>query len=242
MVTFKNKSIKTTVIFITILICFCSCSKIQGDNEPVIISGLGNFKVAKVRGIYNIILVQDTLNMIVVSGSEHLNSISAGVIDDTLEITDHKNLSLKPGRNTLEVHFKKLEYLTTYDAVHVTNTDTLNVERFSYDALGEISEAELALNCNYLFLCTSANTLGNIKLSGRANYFSIFNRYGSSIIAPDLKCREVFVTTQSIGNDYVYATDFLQVYIWGPGNIYYRGNPLTDVVEKTGPGNLVRLN
>jgi hypothetical protein len=242
MVRSKNKSIGTGVLFFLILGFFCSCSKIPDGNEPVIIPGLANFTAAKIRGIYNIILIQDTVNMIIISGDEHLNSISARVTDDTLEVANRKNLSFRPGRNTLEIHFRNLEYLTTFDAVHVTNSDTLEAERFYYDALGEISEADLVVDCDYLFLCTSANTLGNIKLSGRAGYFSIFNRYGSSIIASDLKSREVFVTTQSIGNDYVNASDFLQAYIWGPGNIYYTGNPVTDVVERTGSGNLLRVN
>jgi predicted nucleic acid-binding protein len=205
-------------------------------------SDIGDFSAIRIKGIYDIVLVQDTVNIIIISGNEHINSISAEVINDTLNITDHKNISLRPGRNNLEIHFKKLEYLITLNAVHVTNSDTLRSEHFYYDALGEISETDLMVNCNFLYLCTSANTLGNIKLRGKAGCLSIFNRYGSSVIASDLQCRDVYVTNQSIGNDYVNASDFLQVYLRGKGNIFYSGNPVTDVVERTGSGNLVRVN
>lgn len=218
----------------------CGCKK--PDDGQFIISGLDNFRASRIKGIYNIILVKDTANMIIVSGHEHLSSTRAEVVNDTLNIEDSRTISLKPGRNNLELHFREMEYLETLDAVNVTNTDTINAESFSYAALGEISEAELLVNCDYVFVCTSANTLGNIKFRGKAGYFSVFNRYGSSIIASDLKCREVSVTSQSIANDYINASELLQVYIEGPGNIYYSGNPLTDVAERIGTGNLLRIN
>jgi hypothetical protein len=242
MVRFFYERLRALGLIFTTLFFFSSCGKILSEDEIIVKPDLENFSVARIEGIYNIVLVQDTINMVILSGNEHLNSISAMVINDTLNIRDHRNICLKPGRNDLEIHFRNLKYLITMDAVYVANTDTLRAETFYYDALGEISETDLLINCNYLYLCTSANTLGNIKLRGKAEYLSVFNRYGSSVIASDLQCREVYVTSQSIGNDYVNARDFLQVYLRGQGNIFYCGRPVTDIAERTGSGNLIRIN
>ncbi|HEX2975535.1 MAG TPA: DUF2807 domain-containing protein, partial [Bacteroidales bacterium] len=146
-----------------------------------------------------------------------------------------------PGRNKLYLHFSNLEYLRTNDPVKIVSRDTLKTDRFYWDALGEIAEGNILIDCNYLCMCTSANTLGSFHFTGKTTSCDLFIRYGSKVNAEDLICRDAIVTSESIGDIIVNATENLSVYIWSNGNIYYTGNPLTTIAEQKGSGQLLKL-
>jgi len=89
---------------------------------------------------------------------------------------------------------------------------------------------------------TSPNTLGYIHFTGKANGCLLWNRYGSSMIADSLLCKEAEVYNESIGNVNVNVTDNIKAFIRGPGNICYHGAPVIKVMEATGAGKLIRLD
>ena len=109
---------------------FVSCQKIffnEDDRTREIL--LEDFHAVKIKGIYNIILTQDSTNRLVITGKNNINSISAVIKDDTLIINDHRRMSLNPDMNTLALHFSNLEYMVTYDPANVSNTDTIKADR-----------------------------------------------------------------------------------------------------------------
>ncbi|HEX2920702.1 MAG TPA: DUF2807 domain-containing protein [Bacteroidales bacterium] len=220
-----------------------SCQEIlfRDDEEEREIS-LDSFKFVELSGIYNLELVQDSMNKLVISGKNNIQFIEGIVKNDTLQIKDNKKISVKPGRNKLYLHFSNLEYLTTNDPVNISSRDTLRSDIFYWDALGEIVEANLLIDCNYLCMCTSANTLGMFRFSGNAENCDFFIRYGSIVHSENLICKNVIVTSETVGDITVNASENLSAYIRSNGNIYYRGNPQTAVAEQKGSGQLLRLN
>lgn len=220
----------------------CSCQKILfDDNEGTRTLLTGGFSSARIKGICNLVLVQDSTERIVVSGSNNIDAVKAAVINDTLVIDDGRGFSLNTKKNTIEIHFRTLEHLVTFDPVNLSNEGTLKGDRFSWDGIGEIAEASLLLDHNLVIICNSANTLGSIKLSGKVETLVIFNRYGGNVQADRLVCRNADITNESAGDVYVNASDQLVAYIWGPGNIYYHGDPVTSVREVKGTGQLIRI-
>lgn len=203
---------------------------------------LGDFNAVEISGIYNLVLIQDSANSLVITGSNNINSIDAIIKDDTLIIVNHKKISLNPLKNRLTLHFSNLNHMVTYDPVNVSNMDTIKADQFIYDAIGEISEVNLVVDCNYFAIDNSANTLGYLYLSGRTNSCVLFNRYGGSIFADRLFCKSAEITNESIGDIYVNASDNIKAFIWGPGNIYFYGNPVIEIAEKRGNGKIIRLN
>jgi hypothetical protein len=219
-----------------------SCQKLFfSDEENSRKIMLEDFQAVKISGIYDILLVQDSENKLIITGKNDINSVDAIIVDDTLVIRDHKKKLFNPNRNTLTLHFRSLGHIITYDPVKITNSDTIHSNRLFYDALGEIAEASLTVVCNYFQLVNSANTLGTFNIYGKTEYCSFFNRYGSSIDAGGLTCKYADITNESVGDVYVNASENLRVYIWGPGSIYYYGNPFTEIAERNGEGLLVRL-
>jgi len=233
---------KKILYFIFLLLLFSSCQEILfNDNEQKKELLLENFNVVRIFGLYNIVLIQDSTDRVVINGKNDVNSITAVVINDTLTIDDHKNLSFNPNKNTLFLHFKDLKYLITYDPVNVLNLDTIKVLNFLFDAIGEIAEVKLVIDCDYFQLHNSANTLGHFYISGKSNSCMFFNRYGCSIYADSLFCKNGKIINESVGDVYVNVSERLYIFIWGPGNIYYYGTPQIDLVEKKDKGKVIPI-
>jgi Putative auto-transporter adhesin, head GIN domain len=220
-----------------------SCQKILfNEDERTRELSFEDFHAVKIKGIYNIVLTQDSTDRLVIIGRNNISSIDAVIRDDTLIIDDHRRMSLNPGMNTLVLHFSNLEYMVTYDPVNVSNTDTIKADRFSYDAIGEIAEVRLVVDCNSIIVFNSANTLGYLYFYGNANYCTFCNRYGSCIFADNLSCRYAEIINESAGDVYINASDNIEAYIWGPGNIYYYGAPVIEIAEKRGDGRVIPIN
>lgn len=239
----KNRMKKNSIYLVFILFLTASCQKIFFNEEESIREiHFENFHAVKFYGIYNIILVYDSINSLVITGKNDVNSIKAMVKNDTLIIDDQKKMSFNPNKNTLVLHFKNLQFMVTYDPVNISNTNTLKAEEFLYEALGEITEGRLTVDCNNFTFVNSANTLGYFYLNGIVNYCTIFNRYGSAVFADDLLCRNAEIINESIGDVHINASETIKAFIWGPGNICYYGSPVIEIAERRGDGRLIRLN
>jgi hypothetical protein len=231
-------------IFIVFAALFAlSCQKIffnedEGQREI----NLEDFHSVRITGIYNLVLIQDSTNKLVVTGRNDINSINAVVKNDTLIISNHIKKSFNTEKNRLDLHFRTLTHLVTSDPVNVSTTGSIKTDHFLFEAIGEIAEVRLAIDCDFLYAMTSANTLGYIHFTGKANGCLLWNRYGSSMIADSLLCKEAEVYNESIGNVNVNATDNIKAFIRGPGNICYHGAPVIKVMETTGAGKLIRLD
>ena len=220
-----------------------SCQKILFDDDITTREiFFEDFNAVRIYGIYNIILVQDSTDRLIITGSNDIRSVDATVENDTLIIDDHKKMSFNPNKNRLVLHFSTLKYLETNDPVNISNTDTIKADRFKYDGIGEITEARLVIDCGQLIVSNSANTLGYFHFIGRAEYCLLWNRYGSGMFADSLFCRDADIYTESIGPVNVNASDHIRAFIRGPGNIYYHGNPVIEIVEKKGEGKIIQLD
>jgi hypothetical protein len=219
-----------------------SCQKIFfNESESTREILLKDFHAVKIYGIYNISLVQDSANSLVIKGKNDIGSIDAVVLNDTLIINNHKKMSLNTSRNTIALHFSNLRFMVTYDPVNVSNEDTIKAEQFLFDGLGEIAEVSLTVDCNSLVVSSSANTLGNFHFKGKSKYCMFFSRYGCSIFADSLVNENSEIINESIGDIYINSSGHIKAYIWGNGNIYYHGNPVIELAEKRGNGRMIRL-
>jgi hypothetical protein len=219
-----------------------SCQKILfNDDETTRILSLEKFNAAEISGIFNIVLIQDSTNKLVIKGNNDINSIKANIKDGILVIDDPGKMSFNSDKNTIELHFSKLEYLTAFNPVNVSNEDTIRGDLFVFNAVVEVAEVNLVVDCN-VFVVSSANTIGSFRLSGKADYCALYCRFGCNFFARDLSCRIAEVFNESIGDVHVTAFENLRAYIRGPGNIYYYGTPVIEIIEKRGEGKIIHLN
>jgi hypothetical protein len=232
-------------LFFIVLASFwaISCQELLfNDDEITREIMLKDFHYLEVNGIFNIVLIQDSTNRLVIKGGNNISTIDALIKRDSLIIDDHKKLSLNHAKNTLTLHFTDLDYIKFNDPVNVSNQDTLKTEVLTVVAVGGIAEVRMVIDCNIFELINHANTLGYFNFIGHANNCSISNRYGSAVFADSLFCKNADINNESIGAVSVSASDNIEATIRGSGNIYYHGTPVIKINELTGKGRVIRLD
>ena len=219
-----------------------SCQKILFDEDEIAREiRPGDFSSIDVRGVFDILLIQDSADRIELKGKKDIRTIDVGIESGILKISDPVNMSFNTKRNNLIIHFRSIENLTLWNPVTINNTDTLRLNMFILAAIAEVVEVNLKVNCNGLIV-SSANSLGHFNLIGKADYLFMESWYGCSFLADRLSCRQAEIVHESIGDVYVNASETITAFIRGPGNIYYRGNPEIRIAEKKGDGKLIHLN
>jgi hypothetical protein len=233
----------TIICFTVATLTFLSCKEVlfHGEERTREIH-LGNFHAVSISGIYNIVLIQDSANKLKISGTNNINSIDAIIKNDPLFISDHKKMSFNPDKDRLVLHFSDLKFMVTYDPVNISSSGTIQAAQFSYEALGEIVEARMTLDCENFYFVDSGYTLGFFYFSGNTRSCLLWNRYGSTIFADSLYCRDAEVINGSVGDVFVNASDNIRASIRGPGNIYFHGTPVIEIAEKKGSGSIIPLH
>ena len=235
------KKLIICIAIASILIVSCREILFNGDEDTRELF-FENFHAVQFSGIYNIVLIQDSTNRLEITGKNNISSIDGIIKDDTLTIDDHKNRYFNPNRNTLYLHFSNLKFIACNDPVNLTNKDTIKADQLAFYAIGEIAEVRLVLKCNYFLALNDANTLGYLHFVGKTDGCLIWDRYGSCMYADSLVCRYAAIYNQSVGDISINATDKLDAFFRGPGNIYYRGNPVINIGERSGTGKLIKLD
>lgn len=235
---------KKIFIYFTLASLFSvSCNELLFNDELTTRTIMfGDFHAVKISGIYDIVLVQDSANRLDITGRNDINSIKASVIDDTLIIDNHKKMTFNPNKNKLVIHFSNVGYMVTNDPANVTNSDTIHAGQFIFEAFGEIVEAKMVFNCDNLYFVSYPYSLGFFHFSGKCNSCILSNSYGSTIFADSLHCKYAEVITTSVGDVFVNASENISAYLLGPGNIYYHGNPVIEIVEEKGTGRMIPLH
>ncbi|HUX56421.1 MAG TPA: DUF2807 domain-containing protein [Bacteroidales bacterium] len=238
-----KKKMKNILFYIIIASLFIlSCQKILFNDEVNTREiALNDFHEVRFYGIYNIVLIQDSTNRLVITGQNDINSIDAVSKDGMLIIDNHKKMPFNPNKNTLTLHFTNLDYMSTWDPVNISNRDTLKTDHFLYDAVGEIAEVRLTVDCNNFKIENYTNTLGYFYINGKANNCTFINSYGCSIFADSLFCKSAEIVNVSVGDVHVNASESIKVSINGPGNICYYGSPVIEIAERRGNGKLIQL-
>jgi hypothetical protein len=202
----------------------------------------GDFHAVKISGIYNFVLIQDSTNRLVITGKNDINSIDALIKNDTLIIDDHKKISFNPNKNSLTLHFSNLKYIESSDPINLSNKDTIRADQFSLVAGGEIAEVRLVFKCKHFYAVNNSNTLGYFHFIGKTETSWMWNRYGSKMYADSLHCKDAAIYNESIGDVNINASDNIDAFIRGPGNIGYYGTPVINIIEKRGNGKIIRLD
>jgi hypothetical protein len=235
-------NIKNIFTVIAILLGISACTEVLfSDEEQTKTFYPGSFNAVIVEGTCNLVLIQDSADMVIVRGTGRIDRIEVISVNDTLFIKDKTAFRTEPGRNTIELHLTGISYLATLHPVNLLSKGALKGDLLSVEGIGEIAEGRLYLDFNSVSFSNSANTLGNIRLIGKADYLSVFNRYGSNVFADSLRCRQADITNESAGDVFVSAHELLNAFILGTGNIYYIGEPVACLKERKGSGQMINI-
>ena len=164
--------------------------------------------------------------------------ITTDVYNGDLQIGVSPDVSLSDFTLTLHITIPELAAVAVNSVATVTSQDSFDgdVLLLAMNSVGNIS-----LNIDVNEVYSADNSVGTIDLRGTAiTHYAAVSSVGS-IMSYDLYTDTTVVATNSVGNAYVRASEFLRATINSTGSIYYKGHPEIQLVDN-GTGSLIDAN
>ncbi|MBU0487109.1 MAG: DUF2807 domain-containing protein [Bacteroidetes bacterium] len=222
----------------------CDCFKSTGDFVEVE-RDAGEFTDVFIKGNEDIVLVQDTVNRIIVRAGEHLidmveTKVSNGClyIDNKIRCIWARKYDARP---VVTIHAKNFRYINSEGVGDVFCSNTIvQPDTFSMEVYNAMGVFHLSLNARASSIAFHTGP-GDLELSGKAGISYIYSNGFGILDAQHFDADTTVVTLMNLGDAYVSAGYFLAAGINYLGNVYYRGNPTTIINNDAGEGALIFL-
>ncbi len=243
---------KKIYLIILLLPILFSCQKtldcFSGSGKEVVIEQtLANFDSLMVADVFDVHLIQDTINQIKIEGHKKFaESVSFNISDNTLVLkSDHKCKFSKPEKDKISVFLrvKKICKIRLTASSKLFSDNVLeNDNEIGLVSLTKYTEADLKLNCKVFYFWNMHLNGGKIKLSGQVDRLKLWNTSLNSVDAKDLIAKNVLVSNNSKADCTVRVLNKLDCTIKNTGNVYYYGNPeVVNLNDSVGKGKLIRI-
>ena len=224
-----------------------ACLKRSGDNIKKILNP-GEFSRVYLKEHLNYVMVQDTVNYIVIEGGSNLvGFVDCSIIDNELVVSNNnkcKFLRYKTEKITVEIHFREIDQLIFQGTELLTNRNNWNFNQISIvlkDAGGSMNLTNFTGNTLNL---VNSHGWGDITLSGGVNFFRaemIGNGYFDSqnfIVQDSISVISSSSTLSKLNSD----SCLLKAQLRATGDVWYYGDPFQIWKEELGSGKLVNMN
>jgi hypothetical protein len=186
-------------------------------------------------GVFDIVLVQDTMEYAIVAcGENHLQHIQTEVGNGSLNLYDNVSCkwSRKYQRTRIEVHLKNLTFLKVHESSNIRTEDTLRLEHIWIYARSDFSEIDLALDASSVKFEGSKKTVGKYYLKGHAGFLEAVTYVGTILDAGNLQVDSAHVFNHSMGDVVVDVTKKLEATLTGAGNIVLERRPGQTLIHR----------
>ncbi len=241
---------KKEYLIILLLPILFSCQKtfdcFSGSGKEVVIEQeLANFDSLIVADVFDVHLIQDTINQIKIEGHKNFaESVSFNISENTLVLkSEHKCKFSKPekAKVTIFLRVKKISKIRLTSSSKLFSDNVLeNDSEIGLVSEAKYTEADLKLNCKVFYFWNIHLNGGKIKLSGQVDRLKLWNTSLNSVDAKDLIAKNVIVSNNSKADCTVRALKSLDCTIKNTGNVYYYGNPeVINLNSSVGKGKLI---
>jgi hypothetical protein len=242
-----------------ILICFIfsllsctkaderSCLKKSGDSTKLILTP-GEFKRIYLKEHIDYVMVQDTINYVIIEGGENLvGFIDCSIIDNELVISNKNKcnfLRYKTSKVTVEIHFKTIENLVFQGTGFLTNRNIWNFNQMNIilkDAGGTMKINNLQGSTINLI---NTHGWGDIYLAGNVNYFRADLDGNGYFDSRNFHVEDsISVISNSSTISKLNADNCsLKAQLNATGDLWYFGNPSNIWKQELGTGRVIDKN
>ena len=221
------------------------CFKFNGSQVVKEIS-LDYFDKLELHQHVEFVLVQDTINKVILKGGENLlNDISLTVLDNILTVKNNNKCNFLRRYDKVvkaEIHFINLLALDFRGTENVTNIGTLNSFWFKMVLIEGSGSVNLNLNTEIVNVYSASFT--DFTFTGQAGQAEFTLTSNSFCDTYGLKLKKSLkIESSSLGLVKVNADKVeLKAEINYGGNINYIGYPTNKILNKNGKGDLVDMN
>jgi hypothetical protein len=231
-------------------ICFLSsCDKdsacLKGAGSVVTEDRTGTESFDKIFLNHNINLqiTQDSnVSVIAVGGENLLSRIITKVEDGTLKISSENKCSfLRDYDNLITVYLKvpnikNIEYIGFGD---ITSNGVLNFPELTIDSREGTGNVNLTLNSTNLYLKQHTGP-ADFNIHGFSKFLFIYTNGNGWMYCQDMVAEKAHISSNGTGDVFVNAVNELRVELRSIGNVNYYGNPLLNVTEHSGSGEILK--
>lgn len=242
-----------SIIVLSLILISCkkaedrTCWKANGD---VTITEINlnhlSYKGIKVFDNIDVNLIADTTDFMVINSYENrINHFTYLVVDNLLELRDESNchfLRNTDKKTTIDIHYSNISIISLKGTGLITskspivNNDYLHIH--SHNCNGEI---DIEVNTSSLQVKLVNGTL-NGQIIGRAINAEIFHFGYSNVNFEELLIDNLNITNKSDADVYVTSNSTLAVELLSLGDIYYKGNPTTEILTNSKGSKLINNN
>ncbi len=220
-------------------------NELYSDNREMVREvKLKPYDYVRIWSVGNIRLVEDTVCKAIVKGKKSVvENISFRQEDKRVLVGEERENQWYRGTDKplVEFHFTSLRYFRIEEPASVWSEDTIHTRHLSIIAANELSDVDLILDAQSVFLENWTTNTGVYQFSGKCNKLHA-KLFGSGRLqAEKLNASHGVIEQHSIGNGYLSVDDTLEVYTKSKGNIYYTGDPEKIIFEQHASGRLIRM-
>ena len=226
------------LIFILSTALFCSCDNIHGSGHiQTEKRTVDRFDGVQASGSMDIEVTNgDNVSVEVEADDNALQYIVTEVEGGLLDVYFKPNMSFSNVHAKIYVTAPGLKRLFVKGSGNITSKN--GIQNNSSITTRISGSGDITATVNAPDVKAEISGSGNLSLQGRCKNFE-----GSISGSGDLKCSDLLsenveVSIFGSGNAHVYASVRLKASTTGSGDIYYRGNPSSPEISKTGSGNV----
>ena len=195
---------------------------------------LSEFSALHVHNIFNIELVPDTCNKIVMqAGKNLLNSTKIEQNGTAVHLYNSSRCAMFKGfeKVNLRIHFSNIDTLNVWEACEIVSEQAIENNLF-INMQATMCDIRLHLDNNSTKLANVNKAGGSIELYGQSTNANFAVNYTAQLNARNLKTENTTIVSTTIMDCTVYATKKLTATANRNGKILYAGNPAEVNVKK----------
>jgi hypothetical protein len=241
--------IPCSIIISATILCFLiqckteECFKGSGP-DGIIQVETGYFREVNINGIFDVILVQDTVSYVEFEGGKDMLQYVKAENTDSILWIDNSNscLFLKDYKKIKSfVHFSDLNVINFFEPCKIRSQNPLT-DDFSLLVPADIADLDIELNNNNFFFYNHQTSGGNYVFRGKCTNCYLMGFYTARIDASQLTTSVMTIENHSAVDYYVRAEETLHVQIYNRGNVYYYDAPEVVIDTIDGTGKVFKVN
>jgi hypothetical protein len=251
----------TTLLILLLLLtgliftgCIHQLHRVEGNYDVTTETReVGNFLRVFNEGEFDVYIIQDSLEEIIIEAESNLIPLIRTRLDGTALVID--------SQDNLQPNFPMMVYVHTAELneIKLSGSGLMQAEdiatgdmEISISGSGDIFFSGSALNVTTSIpgsgsmdlglTCTELNAdisgSGNMEIVGTANNGDFHISGSGSVNAYDFTLQDCHITISGSGSTYVTVEHYLNVNISGSGSVYYLGSPVIET-KITGSGSII---
>lgn len=239
------RNIYSILLLCLVLVSSCTDDALFNSGDTITRTvQLADYSVIEVESTFEIELVSDTVNKVLVTCGENLYPfVKIATVDNVLYLKHEikNNWSRQYEKVKLKLHTKPFSGINVRQPSKIFNRDIYVGSVFAIVDWGKYSELDMNVNVDFCQIAMSSDNFGHFKVKGQSRNSHIWGWGSSFVYADSLISENCSVLHRGIGNVYVNVTNQLDVALEFSGNVYYTSEPAhINIQHRLGTGNIYK--